>query len=110
VRAAEPAGAGRAGGPLPGRVPDGLAEASATRDLSHALHRAAYTGLCRTVDLPDERLADVVYERVTRAEGWLPYADAAEVLAALRADGARLGPMLVTRGAAHGLGAVRQLR
>jgi hypothetical protein len=72
-------------------VPAELAEAFATRDLSRALHRAAYCGLYRTVDLPDERLADVLYDRVTRPEDWVPYADAAGVPAALRADGVRLG-------------------
>ncbi|MCW2566565.1 MAG: HAD-superfamily hydrolase, subfamily variant 3 [Mycobacterium sp.] len=79
--------AGRAGGPAPRRVPAHLAEAFAHRDLSRALHRTAYTGLYRTVDLPDDRLADVLYDRVTRPGGWVPYADAAEVLAGLRADG-----------------------
>ena len=83
--------AGRAGGPTPTRVPEHLAEAFATRDLSRWGHRHLYTSLYRTVDLPDDRLADVLYERITRPDGWVPYADAAEVLAGLRADAVRLG-------------------
>lgn len=83
--------AGRAGGPTPTHVPEHLAEAFATRDLSRSGHRHLYTSLYGTVDLPDDRLADVLYERITRPDGWVPYADAAEVLAGLRADGVRLG-------------------
>jgi HAD superfamily hydrolase (TIGR01509 family) len=76
--------AGRAGGPLPGRVPVRLARVWADRDLSPAAHRAAYTGLAATVD---EGLAEALYARVTRPEGWVLYADTACALRALRAGG-----------------------
>jgi FMN phosphatase YigB (HAD superfamily) len=81
--------AGRAGGPHPGHVPAELAELYATRDLSAELHRAAYTGLLRTVDLPHEDLADALYDRGSRPDCWVPYADAAGVLAELRDRGVR---------------------
>ena len=42
--------AGRAGGPLPARVPPRLAELWADRDLYQHAHRGAYTGLAETVD------------------------------------------------------------
>jgi FMN phosphatase YigB (HAD superfamily) len=81
--------AGRAGGPHPRHVPADLAELYATRDLSAELHRAAYTGLLRTVDLPDDDLADALYDRGTLPECWVPYADAVDVLAELRTRGVR---------------------
>ncbi|HEY6593175.1 MAG TPA: HAD-IA family hydrolase [Asanoa sp.] len=76
--------AGRAGGPLPGRVPVHLAQAWADRDLRADAHRAAYTGLAATVD---QGLAEALYARVTRPEGWALYADTACALRALRAAG-----------------------
>ena len=56
--------AGRAGGPLPARVPPRLAELWADRDLYEHAHRAAYTGLAETVDAGIEGFADALYERV----------------------------------------------
>ena len=79
--------AGRAGGPLPNRVPVHLAEVWAERDLYPHAHRAAYVGLAATVHTDIEGLADALYERLLNAEGWLPYADTAETLKALRAAG-----------------------
>jgi HAD superfamily hydrolase (TIGR01509 family) len=76
--------AGRAGGPLPARVPPHLAEVWAERDLYAAAHRAAYIGLAGTVRHDVDGLADALYERVTRAEGWQPFADTAPTLLALR--------------------------
>jgi HAD superfamily hydrolase (TIGR01509 family) len=77
--------AGRAGGPLPTRVPAHLAEAWAQRDLYPHLHRTAYTGLAATVGIGVEGLEDALYERLLRAEGWVPYADTEPTLRALRA-------------------------
>ncbi|MFJ3327594.1 HAD family hydrolase [Streptomyces griseus] len=79
------------GGPPPVRVPEELADAMARRDLTAALHRAAYTGLARTVALPDPGLYDALYDRHLRPEAWQPYPDAAEVLAGLRRAGIAVG-------------------
>ncbi|MEV4617674.1 HAD family hydrolase [Asanoa sp. NPDC049573] len=79
--------AGRAGGPLPHRVPVHLAEVWADRDLYPHAHRAAYVGLAETVSTDIEGLADALYDRLLGADGWLPYADTAESLKALRASG-----------------------
>ncbi|MVO87648.1 HAD-IA family hydrolase [Streptomyces sp. p1417] len=83
-------------GALPGGsptvdVPDHLLELWGRRDESAELHRAAYTGLTRTVPLPCPALADALYERHRTPEAWRPYADAAEVLHGLRALGVRVG-------------------
>jgi HAD superfamily hydrolase (TIGR01509 family) len=79
--------AGRAGGPPPSRVPPRLAEVWADRDLYPHAHRSAYTELAATVDAGIEGLSDALYDRVLRSEGWLPYADAASTLRALRGAG-----------------------
>ncbi len=79
--------AGRAGGPLPARVPPRLAEVWADRDLYEHAHRAAYTGLAATVDTGVDGLPEALYERVLRLEGWHLYADTADTLRALRAAG-----------------------
>lgn len=83
-------------GALPGgsptvEVPDALAELWARRDESAELHRAAYTGLARTVELPEPALYDALYERHRTPEAWRPYDDALEVLRGLRALGVRVG-------------------
>jgi HAD superfamily hydrolase (TIGR01509 family) len=77
--------AGRAGGPLPTRVPPRLAEVWAERDLSSDAHRAAYVGLAATVETGIPGLPDALYERLLRPDGWLPYADTAATLSELRA-------------------------
>ncbi|AEB45640.1 had-superfamily hydrolase, subfamily ia, variant 3 [Micromonospora maris AB-18-032] len=82
--------AGRAGGPLPARVPPQLAELWADRDLYEHAHRGAYTGLAATVDAGIDGFADALYERVLTPEGWVPYPDTAPTLAALRAAGVRV--------------------
>jgi HAD superfamily hydrolase (TIGR01509 family) len=82
--------AGRAGGPLPHRVPPHLSEHWADRDLYEHSHRAAYTGLAETVDAGVEGLADALYERLLGPEGWLPYADAETTLRALHDAGIRV--------------------
>src|SRR5205085_8444920 len=79
--------AGRAGGPLPARVPPHLAELYADRDLYADAHRAAYTGLYRTVDGVSEALVDALYGRLLVADGWVAYADTLPTLKALRAAG-----------------------
>ncbi len=79
--------AGRAGGPLPYRVPPHLAEVWAERDLYEHAHRAAYTGLAATVDSGVDGLPDALYERLLRPEGWSAYGEARETLIALAQAG-----------------------
>ncbi|RIV41641.1 HAD family hydrolase [Micromonospora radicis] len=82
--------AGRAGGPLPTRVPPHLAELWADRDLYEHAHRGAYTGLAETVETGIGGLADALYERLLVPAGWVPYPDTAPTLTALRAAGVRV--------------------
>jgi HAD superfamily hydrolase (TIGR01509 family) len=82
--------AGRAGGPLPTRVPPRLAELWADRDLYPHAHRGAYTGLAATVDAGIDGFAEALYERVTLAEGWVPYPDTGPTLEALRRAGVKM--------------------
>nr|WP_208635178.1 HAD-IA family hydrolase [Micromonospora chalcea] len=82
--------AGRAGGPLPARVPPRLAELWADRDLYPQAHRGAYTGQAETVDTGIDGFADALYERVLVPEGWVPYPDTAPVLGALRSAGVKV--------------------
>ncbi|MDQ7908645.1 HAD-IA family hydrolase [Phytohabitans sp. ZYX-F-186] len=79
--------AGRAGGPLPHRVPPHLAEAFAERDLYEHAHRAAYTGLAATVAAGVDGFEEALYERLLRPEGWVLYADTAGTLIALKEAG-----------------------
>ena len=81
--------AGRAGGPLPTRVPPHLIEYWAERDLYAHAHRAAFTGLAATVAAHVDGLPDALYERLLSPDGWLAYSDAAATLTALRAAGVR---------------------
>ena len=82
-RPAGPAGRGRAGSrrTWPRSGPTGTCTAHA--------HRAAYTGLAATVDAGIDGLADALYERLLRPDGWLLYADTVPTLQALHA---RRGP------------------
>ncbi|MBQ1047159.1 HAD-IA family hydrolase [Micromonospora sp. C51] len=82
--------AGRAGGPLPARVPPHLAELWADRDLYEHAHRGAYTGLADTVDTGIDGFAEALYERVRTPQGWVPYPDTAPTLAALRTADVRV--------------------
>ena len=75
--------AGRAGGPLPAKVPLHLAEAWADRDLSGSAHRAAYSGLAATIDSEIPGLADALYDRLLQASGWQVYEDVAPTMKAL---------------------------
>jgi HAD superfamily hydrolase (TIGR01509 family) len=79
--------AGRAGGPVPHRVPPHLAEVYADRDFYEYAHRAAYVGLAQTVPTDVVGLADALYERLLRPEGWLAYRDTLTTLAALHDAG-----------------------
>ena len=83
--------AGRAGGPLPHRVPIHLAEHWTTRDLYEHSHRAAYTGLAATVATDVEGLADALYDRLLGPAGWLPYPDTAATLRTLHEAGIKVG-------------------
>ena len=79
------------GGPAPQVIPQHLTELWSTRDESAARHRAAYTGLARQVELPEQDLYDALYERHMDPAAWLPYPDAQDVLAAVRLRGIRIG-------------------
>ncbi|GAA4710399.1 HAD family hydrolase [Phytohabitans rumicis] len=78
---------GRAGGPVPVRVPPHLAEVFADRDLYEDSHRAAYVGLAATVGVGVDGIEDALYERLLHPDGWVPYTDTAGTLAALREAG-----------------------
>ncbi|MDN0196497.1 HAD-IA family hydrolase [Streptomyces sp. S.PNR 29] len=90
ARALETAGA-LPGGPLPLRMPEELAAVWEIRDESSELHRAAYTGLSRQVQLPEPRLHDALYDRHMTPVAWSPYPDAVEVLRTLRERGIAVG-------------------
>lgn len=100
--------AGRAGGPLPRRVPPHLIEYWAERDLYEHAHRAAYTGLAETVATDVDGLPEALYNRGISPAGWLAYTDAVPALTALRAAGVRtavisnigfdIRPLLATMG------------
>jgi HAD superfamily hydrolase (TIGR01509 family) len=83
--------AGRAGGPVPYRVPPQLAEHWADRDLYAHSHRAAYTGLASSVATDVEGLADALYERLLGPDGWLPYPDTEPTLRTLHTAGIKVG-------------------
>ena len=82
--------AGRAGGPVPNRVPPQLAEHWADRDLYAHSHRAAYTGLASSVATDVEGLADALYERLLGPDGWLPYPDTEPTLRTLHDAGIKV--------------------
>jgi HAD superfamily hydrolase (TIGR01509 family) len=78
---------GRAGGPVPARVPPHLAEVFADRDLYADAHRAAYIGLATTVGVGVDGIEEALYERLLRPDGWVVYTDALSTLTALRDAG-----------------------
>ncbi|MFD7132920.1 HAD-IA family hydrolase [Streptomyces sp. NPDC059894] len=75
------------GTPAPASVPEPLVEAWALRELDQEAHRIAHTGLALAARLPDERLAQVLYDRHMRPEAWWPYPDALPTLEELRRRG-----------------------
>ncbi|MEU6312647.1 HAD-IA family hydrolase [Streptomyces sp. NPDC047014] len=75
------------GGPAPQHVPDHLRAAWDERDVSAALHRAAYGGLTEAAGLPDPELVGPLYERHMSPAAWRPYPDAVETLGELRRRG-----------------------
>ncbi len=101
--------AGRPGGPRPGRIPPGLSEVYADRDLSEHSHRAAYTGLAATVDSGIDGLPEALYERLLDPDGWCLYPDTLPVLRALRRLGvpvvvvSNIGFDILPLAEAHGL-------
>ena len=83
--------AGVPGGPYPTTVPDDVASLYERRDLSSKNHRAAYLGLLSNVDHPHPGLPAAIYDRILEPEGWLPYADARQVVDELERRGMRVG-------------------
>jgi HAD superfamily hydrolase (TIGR01509 family) len=79
--------AGRAGGPVPTRVPPHLAETFADRDLYEHAHRATYIGLAATVEAGVEGFEEALYGRLLRPDGWVLYSDTAGTLMALKEAG-----------------------
>jgi hypothetical protein len=67
--------AGRAGGRVPDRIPEHLVDAYAERDLTSTAHRTAYVGLAGTVLAEIAGLAEALYARLVRPEGWRTYVD-----------------------------------
>jgi HAD superfamily hydrolase (TIGR01509 family) len=63
------------------------------RDLSPARHRACWLGLLERVEPHAPGLAPALYDCIWWSERWLPYPDAAGVLAALREGGVRVGAL-----------------
>ncbi|GGX95865.1 HAD family hydrolase [Streptomyces fructofermentans] len=91
------AGALEAAGALPGGAspsgppPEEVAGVWAERDRTAELHRAAFTGASRSVDLPDPALHDALYDRHMEPAAWHPYPDAIGVLDGLRGRGVAVG-------------------
>jgi HAD superfamily hydrolase (TIGR01509 family) len=83
--------AGFPGAPYPQSVPERLRGVYEQRDLSSDSHRAAYSGLLSTVEMPDPNLAGAIYEQIREPAGWVPYADARDLLDELAARGVRAG-------------------
>jgi len=83
--------AGVPGGPYPATIPDHLVSVYERRDLSSDNHRAAYLGLLSSVHHPHPDLPTAIYERILEPEGWVPYADAHEVVEELERRGVRVG-------------------
>lgn len=75
----------------PARVPPQLSEAWANRDLYEEAHRAAYTGLAATVPCDIPGMAEAVYARIEKPDGWQVYPDALPTLTALYAAGVKIG-------------------
>ena len=61
------------------------------RDLSEDRHRRSWIDLLSRLEPHAPGAATHLYERVIHTDGWLPYPDAAEVLATLHGRGVRVG-------------------
>lgn len=85
------AAAGVPGGPYPTSVPDHIASLYERRDLSAEAHRAAYIGLLSSVDHPNPDLPAAIYAQILEPSGWVPYADAREVVEEVQRRGFRVG-------------------
>ncbi|GGU76639.1 hydrolase [Streptomyces albospinus] len=83
------------GGLTPAEIPAGLCALWEARDRDARSHRALYTALARQVPLPrpelPDSLYDALYDRHRTPDAWIPYPDAAEVLAELHRRGFRTG-------------------
>ncbi|WP_052229807.1 HAD-IA family hydrolase [Streptomyces sp. CT34] len=83
------------GGASPAELPAGLRALWENRDRDARAHRALYTGLALQVPLPrpelPDSLYDALYDRHRTPAAWIPYPDAAEVLAELHRRGIRTG-------------------
>ncbi len=71
-----------------GKTPEEIAKG---RDLSPESHRRVWMELFARADRVVPGLARALYERVMDPHSWVPYADTAPVLSALRARGLRVG-------------------
>jgi putative hydrolase of the HAD superfamily len=71
-----------------GKTPEELAKA---RDLSLDRHREAWTALFSRVDRLAPGLSTALYERVMSQDRWIPYADTAPTLRALRERRIKVG-------------------
>lgn len=83
--------AGLPGGPYPETVPQELEHLYAIRDSGPAAHERAYVGLLQAAGEPWPGFADRVYEQIRSPDGWVPYADAHEVVSSLLEGGLQLG-------------------
>lgn len=83
--------AGFPGAPYPADVPAHLVDAYARRDLGPGEHRTAYVGLLSTVPSPVPGFTERLYEQILSPDGWVPYADAHEVVTGLIGRGLRVG-------------------
>lgn len=83
--------AGLPGGRYPEAVPPELQHLYAIRDSGPEAHQRAYVALLRAAGEPSPGFADRVYAQIRSPEGWVPYADAHEVVCALLVAGLELG-------------------
>lgn len=83
--------AGFPGFSYPETVPQHLRCLYEERDLSSDSHRAAYSGLLSTVEMPHPGLAGLIYEQIREPAAWVPYRDAREVVDELEGSGIRAG-------------------
>jgi HAD superfamily hydrolase (TIGR01509 family) len=83
--------AGLPGCRYPAAVPEHLEDLYARRDLDADDNRAAYVGLLAGAGEPRPGFARAMYDRIRTPDGWIPYADAHDVLLAVRRRGLAAG-------------------